>query len=1039
MLYLHVSNRTENLLLHLAEVIRSAGRRSPFEKEYFLIQSQGMERIISQTMARRFTSWCHFEFMLPVQFLTFCAEKLGVEQEHSSYEREVLLWRLEGLLRQVDGDVYNPIRSYVEGGDGSLKRFQLASQLANLFDQYQLMRPEMIAAWQEGRTVTGDGNEPWQMDLWRRLVRQTKECRHRGELLSSVVRELQSVPPRTSSLPERVNVFGLSTMVPLFLDFLQAVAVNSQVHLYVLSPCRHYWGDMLARRSEPEASEHHPLLAALGQQGRDFQKLLYDGVTYEQDFSSYQDPSEEGNVTLLTRLQSGLLEGRIDHGGDGHASSPDDSLHIVSCHSKIRELNVLKDHILNWLYEDPGLELRDIVVMAPDIQEYSSLIPALFSDIQHSIADRSLHKRNDVVSAFSGFLNLLTGRFGWDEVLELLKEPAVSTRLFLSETDLADIRKWVVDSGVRWGLSGPWKKESGLAEFEESTWKSGLERMLMGYAIDGEEFIDGVLPYGEIEGRGGEVLGRLCRFMEMVEQAVAEFQIERELYDWSRLLAGYCEQLFGDGSREYLDLQEILASLEEISEEYHQGGVEFRVIRAWLDRVTKEVRSSSGFLRGQLTFCSMLPMRSIPFQHVCLIGMNEGAFPRNDRTATFDLMGNRYRPGDRSKRMDDRYQFLEALLSARQKLYISYVGQSVRTNESIPPSVVVAELVDVLNGYYGVKEPIIAHPLQPYSLQYYGGADQALFSYDENCCRVAVNLQKPSEPLEPWWNGYRKADIREVGWPDLRRFYRHPQQWFLRDCLGIRIRDEFEVVPESETFSHDSLQSYLIDQDVLAGIQDGCDARQILKELQVKGQWPLGKGGELQFNERYTKLTEFREAMDSLQPGPVVPDLQIDLVVDGVAVQGILGNLYEEGIFIFRHARLKAADYLNGWLHSLIFTRVSGKRLPVILAGREGQVVRFEADIPQEPGLERLVAIFVDGCREPSRLYPEFGFAGLDYFYKDKSLVEGALKSLTRSFTNGYDPELEFLLAGAGHNAIFNEEFEQLCHEVLKPLWRAGL
>lgn len=1037
MLYLHVSNRTENLLLHLVQVLRSSGRQNPFDSEFFLIQSQGMERIISQTMADHFTSWCNFRFMLPMQFLTYCSEKLEQETTADVYERSVMLWRIEALLRTIDEDVYRQLHQYLAGMDAPLKRFQLAAQLANLFDQYQVLRPEMIASWQAGRTVTKEPAEQWQMALWQRLRKQCPDAPHRGELLTGVIGKLLDEQNLSTQLPARLNVFGLTTMVPLFLRFLQGLANHCQVHLYVLSPCSLYWGDIARRRGLDQSMEGHPLLVSMGQQGKDFQELLYSDVNYEQDFSSYQDPAEDGRTRLLTRLQSDLLKGEIEP-CDSDWPDDDDSICIVSCHSKIRELGVLKNQILQWLYENPELELRDIIVMAPDIQEYSTLIPAVFSDVQHSIADRSLRRRNSIISAFSTFLGLFTGRFGWDELYDLLKEPAVAEKLQLTTGDLENIRNWVLGSGIRWGLSGVQKETAGLPSFEESTWKGGLERMLMGYAIDSSGFVDEIIPFGDIEGGNGAALGGLCRFISIIEQAVIDFGKSYDLGRWSELLIMYSDFLFtsdGDGSRDFLDLQEILAGLGNNVQELHNGEVDFTVIRAWLESVTRETRSSSGFLRGQLTFCSMLPMRSIPFKNVCLLGLNEGGFPGNDYRATFDLIGIGHRPGDRSRRMDDRYQFLETILAARDRLYLSYVGQSIKNNEQIPPSVVLAELLDVLAGSYKVKDLVVHHPLQPYSSKYFTGEDHTLFSYDADHCRVAEQIRQPPVVAQSWWRGRREVEIDAASWLDFQKFFRHPQEWFLRDCLGIRVRDEIAVVPESETFTHNTLEKYITDRELLEGRASGMNTSFLLKRLQAEGRWPLGSAGELLFEARKKELELFEEKIEQLQPGERLEPLPVDLAINSVHLHGMLTNLYEEGIFLYRHANLKPKDCLNGWLHHLLYSRITGQVVPTLVLGSDKHMV-IDGESPLLPDLEQLMTVFTDGCREPSKLFLDLGFAALDSFEKGKGLQAGALAKLNNSIENGYDQELLFLLEGCDPADIFDDEFIELCHTVLEPVWR---
>ncbi|MGW8195224.1 MAG: exodeoxyribonuclease V subunit gamma, partial [Desulforhopalus sp.] len=630
MFYLHVSNRTENLLHHLAEVIRVDRQPDIFAAELFLVQSQGMERMIGQTMADEFGSFCNYRFYLPLDFLSGIAEKLGMGVSPDGFSRQTLGWRLEALLRDVPGDTYRPVRSYLSGEGSELKRFQLARKLANIFDQYQVMRADMLEQWEKGCPVTGQQAEEWQRDLWLRLLQQEGGAVHRGVLFRQVIEKLAGEKNLAGIMPKRISVFGLHTMPPIFLQFLNGLARHMDVHLFLLSPCRHYWGNIESKKGrvkrmigeaglgdEAAGEEDHPLLVSLGRQGRDLQNMMLEGADFALELTSYDATlSEEAynRATVLQRVQADLLEGRL-RVVPSASENGDTSIRIVSCHSKLRELQILKDHLLHLLHRNLDLELRDIVVMAPDVQEYAPLIPAVFADIQHSIADRSVRRRNNIIGVFLTFLNLFNGRFGWSELFDLLCRPPVHPQFQLSATDLETLRQWVVGAGIRWGLSGEQRREAGLADFDTSSWRAGLDRMLMGCAIDSGEFVDGVLPYTELEGRGALPLGGLCQYVDLIDKANTEFRLPHPVADWAKRLLFYATELFGDDyDTEFMELRTILTEAAELITPFHGDTVDFGVMYDWLNTSAGEYRSSSGFLRGQLTFCSMLPMRSIPFQ-----------------------------------------------------------------------------------------------------------------------------------------------------------------------------------------------------------------------------------------------------------------------------------------------------------------------------------------------------------------------------------------------------------------------------------------
>ncbi len=937
MFSLHVANRTENLLRHLAHILMEGERRDIFAPELFLIQSQGMERMVAQSLADVFGSFCNFQFFLPLDFLGFIAKRLELGISPDSFGRQLLTWRLDELLRDLEAEEYQLLRHYLTGENSDLKRFQLARRLANIFDQYQVLRPDFLSQWEIGKRATDHPAEIWQMALWRRLIEGPGGNMHRGVQLRRVIERLSGVDDLSSLLPKRISVIGLHTMPPVFLEYLNRLAGHMDVCLLLLSPCRHYWGDVesqratlkrQARQSDAEqmvAEKHHPLLAALGRQGRDFHNMLLENVEFFQESDGYDEPLEGDDyreASLLQRIQADLLDDRTIECQPA-STRDDDSLQVVSCHSRLRELQVLKDHLLHLLHKDSSLELRQIVVMAPDIQEYAVLIPAVFADIQHSIADRSMRRRNSTIAAFLAFFDLFTGRFGWSEVFDLLRRPTVHPQFQLAAGDLDTLQQWIIGSGIRWGLSGEQRGEEGLPEFVETSWRAGLDRLLMGYAIEGEELIGGVLPYPDIEGRGAQPLGGLCRFIEIIEQGRRDFQQPRSLAQWSVLLLQYGKVLFGDSDeREPVELRAILAEPVESMSTFHGSQVGFPVIHEWLKLSARESRTSSGFLRGQLTFCSMLPMRSIPFQVVCLLGLNDGVFPKNDNHDTFDLMAGDFRPGDRSPRADDRYQFLEALLAARSHLYLSYIGQSIRSGEAIPPSTVISELLELLESSYAAGDMVVRHPLHPFSSKYFadGGSDK-LFSYNDYYCRTAAALQRGMQQKEGWWQGRIEGEIMTVHVADLLRFAASPQKFFVSDIVGIRLDLGVELPEERELFQSIGLDRYLVDQHLL---QLGLDGRLTsgFATVVAEGRWPLGAPGALIFSDKSRAIEGFLNRAYAQQMGQKQTGLPVDLALDGYRLVGTLNNLHEQGILLLRFGKLRGRDLLTGWIHHLLLQRL---------------------------------------------------------------------------------------------------------------------
>ncbi len=1038
MFYLHVSNRTENLLRQLAEVIRVDRQADIFATELFLIQSQGMERMVAQTMASEFRSFCNYKFFLPLDFLHYICGRLGLDSEPDAFSRQVLAWRLDGLLRDIGDESCAPLRNYLKGGQVELKRYQLATRLAYIFDQYQIMRPEMLTGWERGKGVSLNATEPWQMNLWNRLLQQ-QETVHRGVLFKQVTDKLLVLQEGRGELPRRVSVVGLHTMPPIYLDFLVALGNCMDIHFLLLSPCRDYWdmSEIAAARSGDtmqSADRSHPLLVSLGRQGRELQNMILERTNISGEFDSYTDPcadrAEYTAACLLHRLQSDLLRGSLPETVQATAQD-DDSVQVASCHSRQRELMVLKDNLLNLLYRDAGLELRDIVVMAPDIQEYAELIGTFFHDIQHSIADRSLRRRNRTIQAFTLFLRLIGGRYGWSEVMDLLRQPAIYPQFDLAPADLEQLQGWVVRSGIRWGL-GADDRAGGAGE---TSWQAGIERLLMGCAIDTDSFVDEILPCPEPEGQGAQPLGGLCSFIRLLGRAERLFQEDCSLTDWTGRLLYFTEQLFGSGGENDTgELYTLVGSLSESGSRMHTHPVSFDVVREWFETSATETRSSSGFLRGQLTFCSMLPMRSIPFRVVCLIGLNDGVFPRQDVRDTFDLTRDSFRPGDRSSRADDRYQFLEALLAARSRLYISYIGQSIKTNKAIPPSIVVTELIEVLEKFYGAGDIVTRHSLHPFSPGYFNNSHPGKFSYDTYYLETARTLRQEPERGGRWFDSTLEPASRDIELDSILAFFVNPQKFFMRNRLGINLGGEESLPEESEIFEVTGLKKYHAEQQFISCAETG-DFATLTGKLQNRGEWLLGEPGVVSARRWQAEVERYYETVMEVRPGSPVADLEVDLQLGKYRLTGKLPHRYERGCMILRYGKLRGRDLLNAWLHHLVLQETGNKGSALVVA--TDAIIRFREGAG-EPCLETLVEVYSRGCRRPSPLFVEPAFAHLKQELKSRDperSLGAARDSYLNSLEKGFEPEWALLFEGVDVAEIIDDPFERLSREVVHRIW----
>jgi exodeoxyribonuclease V gamma subunit len=607
----------------------------------------------------------------------------------------------------------------------------------------------------------------------------------------------------------------------------------------------------------------------------------------------------------------------------------------------------------------------------------------------------------------------------------------------LSESDLDLIKHWINDTHVRWGKSAGHKKELGLPELTANTWQATLDRLLMGYAVGNEnDFVDSVLPYGNIEGSSALALGGLCDFIQLLFKASDELKRATPLKTWVNRLYYYAEKLlFTHTSVDQLERQQLNEVIEELAgnAQQHTEQVTLEVIVAWMESRISEQKSSTGFLRGQLTFCSMLPMRSIPFKVIALLGLNEGEFPKIDRHPSFDLMGQNFRKGDRSRRTDDRYQFLEILLSARQQLIITYKGLSIRTNNDIAPSVVISELLDVLKSHYQLSDLITKHPLQAFSQQYFI-EDSSIRSFSQLNYQTTMSLCAEKPEAKPWWQGTAPVEKLEViNINDLFNFFRHPQNYFFQQRLGIRFSSLEDNDEEREPFAIDSLEDYAINQQWIDSILNNTSFS--LKKLQAEGRWLSGSIGELEFDQKSQEINQFTDLINQLGLGEKQENLPIDIIMDDYRLIGNLGHLYSKGSLLYRYADLKGKDFIQALLHHLIINQVHAQ--DTHLLSKDGSYL-IPSNFSGSKILINWIDIYLQGQQQPHIFFTEAAFSYVKHVLNPGKSKKPAIVIAKEKFNSeiGYTPSLSQLYQSDEEvSNVLNSYFEEQCNDLLLPAW----
>lgn len=1138
---------------------------APLEPEVVLVQSNGMAEWIKMALAGQGGPGggvcAATRVELPSRFLwrTY-RQLLGAAHvpSDSPLDKLPMTWRLMAMLPTCVSDaVFQPVAGFLRGPSAEPqpqpqpeRLLQLASRLADLFDQYQIYRPDWLQDWAAGHNVLRQqpdqpvqasdprGQLPpdqlWQAELWRRVLSTLSDAEKqatRPALHLRALARLHAGEAPASPVARRVSVFGMSHMPSQLLEMLAALSKHSQVLLAVPNPCQHHWGDIMDGRDALRAERrrhrykdgvnlsdvsfehmhlHAPaLLAAWGRQGRDFVRQLdaFDDVQAAQErvpgvrLDLFDDVPGADGSRLLTQLQNRIRDLRsAQEPVDAVLRADDDSVVFQVAHSPVRELEVLHDQLLLWFHQQPEVSPRDVVVMVPDIEAMAPAIRAVFGQykrgdarfIPFDIADLGAQATSPLIHAVAWLLDLPMQRSRMSEWVALLEVPALASRFGLKPSQLPTLKRWMAGSGIRWGLSASHRAGLGLAACgEDNSVLFGVQRMLMGYACGADPLPDaaGIQPYTEVGGLDAELAGSLAHLLQALMDWWQVSSSAATPLQW----AERCRSLLAAVFKAQDDIdRNALSALDQALTDWSRAAdqadfadpVPLAVARsAWLEAL-KVPKLEQRFRAGGVTFCTLMPMRAIPFQRVCLLGMNDGDYPRRSPRNDFDLLGfpGMGRPGDRSRRDDDRQLMLEALLSARRTLYVSWSGRSVRNNSEQPPSVLVAQLRDEIDALWGAGSAgrlTTVHPLQPFSRSYFEeGSPLPTYAKEWRAAQVGSPQalgDALGDALGFRANGLTVAgeaarDANTAGLPhlvsahgkpvitlaQLARFLRQPVGAFFRERLQVHLEDERQPLHDEELFDVRGLEQYHLLNHELQHAPSGLRVdklpaytQQVVQALRHAGALPLAGVGQLAAQRLTHSLRAVLGAAlheRGLCPEPA-PRLPIDVANPHVHLRDALSGVQcGQGVEVHISLRANALAELKNktpqvlpdklvdiWLMSLA-SAAMGRPLQCVVVGANA-VLRVP---PQEPRvalaqLQVLLDTWTEGMRWPMPLPPALALLWLKDPSKPNALIDLYEGSSHQRSERDKDPALARTYPTL-NDVMAGEDFQRLVNLVYAPL-----
>ena len=1085
MLHVHRSERADSLVVALAGLLRDPPA-DPFAVEVVAVPAKGVERWVTQRLSHVLGAageeagvCANVRFPAPAALVRQAlAATSDTDPDDDPWRRGRLQWPLLEVIDECAGEDWCSALGSHLGDDGDLddhrrgRRLTAAQHLAALFDSYAAHRPDMLRDWAAGDDGDGagarlDADLRWQAELWRRLRRRIgmPSPAERLPQAAAILRE----QPQIVDLPERLSLFGPTRLTAAQLEVVAALAHGRDVHLWLPHPSAVLW-DRLAdparnaagtrRRTDPTADlVVNRLLASLGRDARELQLQL---AAVDVRTSHHHHPVDDRPETLLGRLQQALQHDEPTGERRLVLGDSDRSVQVHACHGPTRQVEVLRDVITGRLADDPTLEPRDILVMCLSIEDYAPLISATFGledddagpyhpghRLSVRLADRSLRQTNPLLGTLAAVLDLADARVTASQVLDLAARPPVRRRFVFSDDDLERLQEWVVASGVRWGLDAPRRARFGLEAFPQNTWRAGLDRILLGATMAEDElrWLGLALPLDDVDSTDVDLAGRLAELVDRLGAILDRMAGERPLLDWLSTLTDALDALTDVPDADGWQRAQADRELGEVAGDAGARATSIPLslsdIRALLaDRLAGRP-TRANFRTGDLTICSMVPMRSVPHRVVCLLGLDDGRFPRSGGRDGDDVLARDPVVGERDVRSEDRQLLLDAVLAAREHLIILYTGADPRTNTPQPAAVPVGEILDALDavaatydGRRARQRVVVHHPLQPFDERSFAtgalGTDRP-FSFDVEALRGARRAAEPRQAPQPFLRQpLPPRDLTDLALNDLVGFLEHPARAFLRQRLGVTLARDEDEVPDGLTVELDALRRWGVGDRLLRALLAGADVTTATHAEWLRGALPPGQLGRRVVEDVLRDVQPLVAAsVDLRRSEPRAVDVDVEL--GGRGLTGTVGSVYGDVVVRVEYSRLAPKHRLRAWAQLLALSAAHpGTGWTAVTVGRGWRAGVLRSVLgPVDPGSARrhltaLADLYDEGMRAPlpmavrtSAMYAEKRAGMTADNAQVKAAQEWADKHSERgeaahALIWGEDAPLAVLLAGGG-------------------------
>lgn len=1032
MIRIYKSNDLKKLSSSLSNHLDEYPMKDPFLKPVIVVPNLDTARWLKLRIAEERNFAGNIRFMLPAEWQWNQIRRLFPELPGKlPSDLEPMKWAIFEILQDLSILCKFP----------SLKRFiysqpaerrdeailQISKQLSSVYDQYLVYRPEMILRWQSGNTASGD--EKWQADLWNILNKRWKILHsndlglNKAELFHTFLNAVRNNELQEENVP--VRFFNIGLIARPIVELMEQSGRGCDLFIYLIMPA-------------PDKSDvDHQLINAFGHESKAVSQL-YD-IPDSEIYEEFMTPDGKDELTEIRRS--------IVSQNDEFILKPTGNrirgIEIHSCHSRLREIETLHNVLLNLFESDEKFHPDDVLVVTPDPEAYKSEVHAVFGSPEEGLPAIPYHIGPGIRSgefsllrAFILLLSLPDSRFTFSEIMNFFLMKPVRERFDLSETEGLQVKRWMEENYVVWGLDSSHRTFLGQPPETIQTWQAALKRGWLGQwmATEVGEVVNDVLLYSEIKTVSDQrIWAAFSKFLYLLEKAGNYVKQRKSSKDWCEWIHQLVKVFFSEAAVQSAEGQLIYRLTDQLNENLLLANLNtdlpFPIIRNEINSTLEKSKSTGAIFTRGVTFSSMVPVRSIPFKMIALIGINEAVFPRKLSAPDFDLMVQNPDSVDRNRKNEDRNLFLESIMAANKIHYCSYIGQSSVDNETIPPSPILSEWINFLSKRSGLEASVLVdkEPISLFSASgYENGSNFSALGY-----KTAKNIIESGASHsgliingflpEPEYSGL-------ITLSELIGFYSNSVKYFLKNRFEIRSGGLEE---EKEEFRMNHLDRHLLFERIFEWNLQGKPDELLQSVLIQSGLLPAGWTGIRDYMHIKKSVLDSMEIIQQHSFSPVFDRSEISLTFDPYTLEGTVLS-YSDTLFLdINYSSFSGKVLIQSWIKHLAITASAAESSNdsyLICEPKKGdpKLIRFQP--PENPilHLTEMIKIFQDGLKAPHYFFPKTLYEYERLNIKDPgNAYNKAKKTFEGNDSNFSYPERDDLstLLLLGEDASFTEEF----------------